>query len=124
MKILNIKRILTGAVNRLQRLIDQHFFRAAFFVGYVYWHTMPSAQMLHIPKSPYDHWCAGRRRLASGKLASMVPILIGESAPATLGGVPSWLLDFATEERPFVPPLDGGIPDPSAYLLICTEIFP
>jgi hypothetical protein len=89
---------------------DTLFLRAALWLGKIYWKSIPREIVEPSPRFGYDHQLASRRRLASGKLASMVPLLIGESAPCTLGGVPSWLMDFATDDRPFVPPVDVMFP--------------
>lgn len=97
-------------MTRLSDRFDCLLIRVALFLGRVYWKSMPKQEKSATHYPSYDHFSASRRRLAAGKLASMVPILIGESAPCTLGGVPSWLLDFATDERPFVPPLDVVFP--------------
>jgi len=84
--------------------------RAAILLGRLYWISLPDVKVPSTPLLNYDNFSASRRRLAAGKIASMVPILIGESAPCVLGGVPSWLLDFATNDRPFVPPVDVMFP--------------
>jgi len=109
--LIRVKHLIRSIKVWIKTKVSALFLRTALFIGKIYWQTMPHSEK-PVPDLlyPYNLSLAGRRRLASGKLASMVPILIRESSPSTLGGVPSWLLDFATDERPFVPPLDIVFP--------------